>query len=77
MLRFVPAKYRQRMNLAKMRQQFEAAGREEIESLMTTLEANVTEPITEKGAEARMPYGERYEVRFVRESGRWCIQDLD
>jgi hypothetical protein len=77
MLRFVPTKYRERMTVAKMRDQFEGAHREEIESMMNMIQANLDEPITDKGNEARMPYGDRFEVKFVLEEGRWKIQDLD
>jgi hypothetical protein len=77
MLRFVPTKYRERMTVEKMRDQFEGAHREEIESMMNMIQANLDEPITDKGNEARMPYGDRFEVKFVLEEGRWKIQDLD
>jgi hypothetical protein len=77
MMRFVPTKYRERMNIPKMREQFEGAHREEIESMMNMIQANLNEPITDKGNEARMPYGDRFEVKFLLEEGRWKIQDLD
>jgi hypothetical protein len=77
MLAFVPTKYRERMTVEKMRNQFEGAHREEIESMMNMIQANLDEPITDKGSEARMPYGDRFEVKFVLEEGRWKIQDLD
>ncbi len=77
MLQFVPAKYRERMSVEKMREQFDGVRREEIASMMNMLEANIDEPIEDKGTEARMPYGDRYEVKFVREEGLWRVQDLD
>jgi hypothetical protein len=77
MLRFVPTKYRERMSVDKMRQQFAGEHREEIESMMNLLRANLDEPITDKGNEARMPYGDRHEVKFVLEEGKWKVQDLD
>jgi uncharacterized protein (DUF305 family) len=76
MLRFVPTKYRERMTVKEMREQFEGAQREEIESMMNMLQANLDEPIADKGNEARMPYGDRFEVKFVLEEGRWKLQDL-
>jgi hypothetical protein len=48
-----------------------------MEVLMNMLEANIDEPIEPKGNEARMSYGERYEVKFVKEDGAWKIKDLD
>ncbi|HTE55701.1 MAG TPA: hypothetical protein VK698_32825 [Kofleriaceae bacterium] len=77
MMRFVPTKYRERMSVEKMREQFEGDHREELDSMMNMIQANLDEPITDKGNEARMPYGDRFEVKFVLEEGRWKIQDLD
>ncbi|HUS68198.1 MAG TPA: hypothetical protein VMZ28_26875 [Kofleriaceae bacterium] len=77
MLRFVPTKYRERMTVEKMKQQFAGEHREDIESMMNLLRANLDEPITDKGNEARMPYGDRHEVKFVLEEGKWKVQDLD
>jgi hypothetical protein len=77
MLRFLPDKYREHMDVAKMKDQFEGQSREQTEVLMNMLEANVDAPIVEKGNEARMSYGERNEVKFVREDGAWKLKDLD
>ncbi len=77
MLRFVPDKYREKMDVEKMKTQFKGTSKEQMEVLMNMLEANIDEPIVEKGNEARMSYGERYEVKFVREDGAWKIKDLD
>jgi hypothetical protein len=77
MLRFLPDKYREHMDVAKMKDQFEGQSREQTEVLMNMLEANVDAPVVEKGNEARMSYGERNEVKFVREDGAWKLKDLD
>ena len=77
MLRFVPNKYRQKMDVGKVKAQFQGTTREDMEELMNTLEANVDEPIVERGTEARMAYGERYEVKFTKEDGAWKLKDLD
>lgn len=77
MLRFVPDKYREKMDVEKMKTQFQGPNREQMEVLMNMLEANIDEPIEPKGNEARMSYGERYEVKFVKEDGAWKIKDLD
>jgi hypothetical protein len=77
MLRFVPDKYRERMDVEKMRNQFQGPNHEQMEVLMNMLEANIDAPIEAKSNEARMSYGERYEVKFVREDGAWKIKDLD
>lgn len=78
MLRFVPAKYRDKMTAEQMRLQFEGAEREQIAAMMKMIEANLEAPIAEKGkSEARLAYGEKAEVKFALEDGRWMIQDLD
>jgi hypothetical protein len=77
MLRFVPNSYRERMNAAKMQAQFTGPSREQMENLVNTLEANVDEPIVERGNDARMSYGNRYTVQFLKEDGAWKLKDLD
>jgi hypothetical protein len=77
MLRFVPNQYREKMDEKKMEAQFSGPSKEQMESLMSTLEANVDEPITVRGNDARMAYGDRYEVKFIKEDGVWKLKDLD
>jgi hypothetical protein len=76
MLRFVPNQYREKMDVAKMKAQFTGASKEAMETLMSSLEANVDETITERGNDARMQYGDKYEVKFVREDGLWKLKEL-
>ena len=77
MLRFVPNVYREKMDAPKMKAQFTGPSREQMENLINTLEANVDEPIIERGNDARMSYGDRFTVTFVREDGAWKLKDLD
>ncbi|HEX3478286.1 MAG TPA: hypothetical protein VHT91_24865 [Kofleriaceae bacterium] len=77
MLRFVPNSYREKMNAEKMKAQFTGPSHEQMESLINTLEANVDEPITERGNDARMSYGEHSTVQFLKEDGAWKLKDLD
>jgi hypothetical protein len=77
MLRFVPERYRVRMDVDKMKAQFQGPSKDATEALIDMLEANVEEPIVERASEARMLYGERFEVKFVREDGLWKLKDLD
>jgi hypothetical protein len=77
MLRFVPNQYREKMDAAKMKAQFVGPSKDNMETLMNSIEANVDEPITERGNDARMSYGDRYEVKFVKEDGVWKLKDLD
>jgi hypothetical protein len=77
MLRFVPNRYREKMDAAKMKAQFTGLSKDQMETLMNTLEANVDEPIDERGNSARMAYGDKYEVKFTKEDGVWKLEDLD
>jgi len=77
MLRFVPNAYRDKMDAGKMKTQFTGPSKDQMETLMNALEANVDEPIEERGNSARMAYGEKYEVKFVKEDGVWKLKDLD
>jgi len=77
MLRFVPNKYRERMDAEKMRVQFQGPRKDEIAEQMNMIEANLDEPIADRGNRARLKYGDRFEVKFVREDDRWKIQDID
>jgi hypothetical protein len=77
MLRFVPNSYREQMDAKKMQAQFTGPSREQMENLVNTLEANVDEPIVERGNDARMGYGDRYTVQFLKEDGAWKLKDLD
>jgi hypothetical protein len=77
MLRFVPNSYREKMDAKKMQAQFTGPSREQMENLINTLEANVDEPIIERGNDARMSYGDRYTVQFLKEEGAWKLKDLD
>lgn len=77
MLRFVPNAYREKMDAEKMKAQFTGPSREQIETLMNMLENNVDEPIIERNNDARMSYGERFTVQFVKEDSAWKLKDLD
>lgn len=77
MLRFVPNAYREKMDANKMREQFTGPSKEQMENLIRTLEANVDEPIIERGNDAKMNYGDRFKVEFTKEDGAWKLKDLD
>jgi hypothetical protein len=83
LLRFVPNQWRAEMTEAKIREQFEPtqpgqeAKRDEVAQMIRLLGANLDNPIDQEGDKARMPYGDRYEVKFIREDGVWKIKDPD
>ena len=77
MLRFVPNAYREKMDAQKMMAQFTGPSKENIETLMNQLENNSEEPVTIHGNEANLRYGDRYEVKFLKEDQVWKLKDLD
>lgn len=78
-LRLVPNRYRPGLSAEKLRDYWEGDKKAENGQLLDRLRAAVAAgtPIVELGDEAHMPYGDRYEVRFVREDGAWKIEDPD
>ncbi len=78
--RLVPARYREAMGgdvSGKLKAYWEGERAKENQELLRTLRANIGARIVENGDEAYMPYGVKSEVRFVRESGAWKIDDPD
>ncbi len=75
-LRFVPDEYRKHMSAEQVRAEFQGERREQNEEMLERLKNSLRNPIQVEGDQARMPYGDRYEVKFVRENGMWKIEDL-
>jgi hypothetical protein len=76
-LRLCPTRHRVGLSIESLRVAWEGDQREENARLLARLRAAIRAPIIEAGDEAHMPYGDRSEVRFVREDGRWKIEDPD
>ncbi|MCK5796161.1 MAG: hypothetical protein KAI47_03205 [Deltaproteobacteria bacterium] len=76
-LRFVPAKWASVMTVEKIRAMWEGKKRAEVELLLKELKENIEAPIVVTGSSAKMPYGIDKRVRFVREEGRWKVEDPD
>jgi hypothetical protein len=76
-LRFVPAKWAGSMTIEKLRKVWDGSKRQEVVTLLKHLKANLEAPIQQSGDRASMPYGGKFEVRFVREDGIWKIEDPD
>ena len=74
-LRFVPNEYRKHMTEANVREEFEGKNREDNANMRRLLKANLDNHIEQQGDTARMPFGDRFEVRFRREDGVWKIED--
>ena len=76
-LRFVPSKWADGMTVDKLREEWEGAKKDEVGTLIKNLKANLGASIHQTGDTATMPYGDKFEVRFVREEGVWKIEDPD
>lgn len=76
-LRLCPTRNRAGLSVETLRAAWEGTEREDNARLLARLRTALRAPIVETGDEARMPYGDRLEVRFVREDGRWKIEDPD
>jgi hypothetical protein len=82
-LRFVPRKNRPLVTAEKLRERWEpgAAGSAEraaeIRAQMDAARAHLNEPFEQNGEEARLPVGERKQVKMVREDGLWKVETLE
>jgi hypothetical protein len=76
-LRLVPDRYRPGVDADKLHDYWEGDRKAENQKLLQQLKANIGAPIVETGDEARMPYGDGAEVRFLLEDGLWKIEDPD
>jgi hypothetical protein len=76
-MRFVPNKWAEVMTVEKLRDQWEGGKKDEVKGLLKNLKANLSAAIHVAGNTATMPYGDRFEVRFIREDGVWKIEDPD
>ena len=77
LLRLIPNRYRVAVTVEKLRDYWEGEHKSENRKLLKELRANIGAPIVETGDEARMPFGENSEARFLREDGRWKVEDVN
>ena len=76
-LRLAPTERRAGLSVEGLRTYWEGDRKADNTQLLARLRGALGAPIVETGDEARMPYGERAEVRFVREGGLWKVEDPD
>jgi hypothetical protein len=77
LLRLTPNRYRVAVTVEKLRDYWEGEHKAENRKRIAELRANIGAPIVETGDEARMPYGDSSEARFVREDGLWKVEAAD
>ena len=77
LLRLTPNRYRVAVTVEKLRDYWEGEHKAENRKRLAELRSNIGATIVETGDEARMPYGDNSEARFVREDGLWKIEEAD
>jgi hypothetical protein len=74
-LRLMPNADKEGVTTDSMAKAWGYAARDDVERMLTQLRSHIEEPIEVVGNYATMPYAERLRVQFVREDGRWKIED--
>jgi hypothetical protein len=74
-LRLMPNADKEGVTTESMAKAWGYAARDDVERMLTQLRSHIEEPIEIVGNYATMPYAERLRVQFVREEGRWKIED--
>jgi hypothetical protein len=74
-LRLMPDADKEAVTTESMEKAWGHAARDEVERLLSQLREHLDDPIEVTGNRATMPYAERARVQFVREDGRWKIED--
>jgi hypothetical protein len=74
-LRLMPDADKESVTEERMEQSFGHASRNDVEPMLSELRAHAGDPIEITGDRATMPYAGHKRVQFVRESGRWRIED--
>lgn len=74
-LRLMPEADKEGVTTEVMEKRFGYHARDAVERLLTQLRTHLSNPIEITGDRATMPYAEHKRVQFVREAGRWRIED--
>jgi hypothetical protein len=74
LVRLVPKDYA--MTEEQVKAQFEGDKKQEIADLVARLRGAIDSPIQVEGDKARLLYGDRNEVAFMKEDGLWKIEDF-
>lgn len=76
-LRFIPQRYRANITADTLKERWEGAQASELQQQLAAVRAHLDEPIDIAGDEARLPVGERKQVKLAREDGAWKIETLE
>ena len=74
----ISTKYRENMTVEMVKKQFDGPKKDEMREMMETVRVNLNAPTSDTQSEnqARIRYGETYEVELEREQGLWKIKRL-
>ena len=76
-LRFIPQRFRSTITADSLRERWDGAGAGELKAQLVVVKAHLDEPMELSGDEARLPVGERKQVKLVREEGLWRVETLE
>jgi hypothetical protein len=76
-LRFIPQKFRAAITADTLKERWEGAQAAELAAQLAAVKAHLDEPMELAGDEARLPVGERKQVKLVREDGLWRVETLE
>src|SRR5262245_10384097 len=76
-LRFIPQRFRNTITSDTLKQRWEGPQAAELRAQLTVVRAHLDEPMELAGDEARLPVGERKQVKLVREEGLWKVETLE
>jgi hypothetical protein len=76
-LRFIPQRFRATITADVLKERWEGAQAAELQQQLAAVRAHLAEPIELAGDEARLPVGERKQVKLVREEGAWKVETLE
>lgn len=74
-MRLLPDENKAGVTAERMHETWTGEGRAEVERIIEHLGAHLDAPIEVIGGRATMPYGQGQRVQFVRENGRWKIEE--
>jgi hypothetical protein len=76
-LRFIPQHFRSTITADTLKERWEGAGAGELKAQLLVVKSHLDEPMELAGDEARLPVGERKQVKLVREEGLWRVETLE
>ena len=76
-LRFIPQRFRSTITADSLKERWEGAGAGELKAQLVVVKAHLDEPMELAADEARLPVGERKQVKLVREEGVWRVETLE